>query len=51
MFCDLRPALCAAAAGLVAAAAAAANPVAAGDSHPAADLIIRDARVWIHPAA
>ena len=49
MFCNLRPVLCAAAA--VAAAAGAATPVATGDSHPAADLIIRDARVWtVNPA-
>ena len=49
MFCDLRPLLCAAA--VVAAAAGAATPVATGDSHPAADLIIRDARVWtVNPA-
>jgi hypothetical protein len=44
MFYSLRPLLCAAAA-MVAAAAGAATPVATGD-HPAADLIIRDARVW-----
>jgi predicted amidohydrolase YtcJ len=49
MFCNLRPLLCAAA--VVAAAAGAATPVATGDSHPAADLIIRDARVWtVNPA-
>jgi predicted amidohydrolase YtcJ len=51
MFCNLRPLLCTAAAAVVAAAAGAATPVAAGDSHPAADLIIRDARVWtVNPA-
>jgi predicted amidohydrolase YtcJ len=52
MFCNLRPLLCTAAtAALLAAAAGAATPVAAGDSHPAADLIIRDARVWtVNPA-
>ncbi len=56
MFCNLRPLLGApavavvavvvAAAAAAAAAAGAATPVATGDSHPAADLIIRDARVW-----
>ncbi len=53
MFYNLRPALCvAAAAALLAAAAAGAAPgVTAGDSPPAADLIIRDARVWtVNPA-
>jgi len=52
MFCNLRPLLCAAAAAaVVAVAAGAATPVASGDSHPAADLIIRDARVWtVNPA-
>jgi hypothetical protein len=49
MFCNLRPLLCAAA--VVAAAAGAATPGATGDPHPAADLIIRDARVWtVNPA-
>lgn len=53
MFCNLRPLLGAPAVAVVAvvvaaaaAAAGAATPVATGDSHPAADLIIRDARVW-----
>jgi predicted amidohydrolase YtcJ len=51
MFCNLRPLFGAAAAAVVAAAAGAATPVATGDSHPAADLIIRDARVWtVNPA-
>ena len=54
MFFNLRPALCVAAAAAAAAAAAGAAPavaVAAGESHPAADLIIRDARVWtVNPA-
>ena len=51
MFCNLRPLLCAAAAGVVAAAAGAATPIATGDSHLAADLIIHDARVWtVNPA-
>jgi predicted amidohydrolase YtcJ len=51
MFCNLRAALCVAAAAAVVAAAGAANPDAAGDSHPAADLIIHDARVWTVNAA
>jgi predicted amidohydrolase YtcJ len=47
MFCNLRPVLCAAAAAaVVAAAAGAATPAETGALHPAADLIIRDARVW-----
>ena len=51
MFCNLRPLLCTAAAAVAAAAAGAATPIATGDSHPAADLIIRDARVWtVNPA-
>ncbi len=51
MFCNLRPLLCTATAALLAAAAGAATPLETGDSHPAADLIIRDARVWtVNPA-